>query len=182
MTAPPARPGPALWRSGVADWFGRYPAVERARSRAGEWWADRSPSEQRLLLAFACVAALALLVTAVYRPLSEARAAALADIRTYETLAAQLRTAGPDLARLRTVQGGEPQTVLTTSASGYGLQLANLRRDGPLLRAEIADADFARVVQWLAQMEGTSALRLAEFRATRSARPGLVNVQLAVRG
>lgn len=175
------RPSPALARAGVTDWFGRYPAVERARSRAGEWWARRSPSEQRLLIALGCVLALTILVAGVYRPLAAARAQAAADIRSYSALVQQLRVAGPDLQRLRARQNGDPQAILTGSAPGFGLTLASVRLEGPLVRATVANQDFSRLVQWMAQVETISGLRLADVRVTRAASPGLVNAEIAFR-
>ncbi len=174
-------PTPALQNQGVSDWFDRYPAVERARSRAGEWWAKRSPSEQRLLIALGCVLALAILVAGVYRPLADARAQATADIRTYSALTQQLRTAGSDLARLRARQNGDPQAILTGSAPGYGLTLGAVRVEGALVRATLANQDFSRLTQWMAQVETISGLRLAEVRVTRAATPGLVNAEVAFR-
>lgn len=179
--APPIEPSPALQNQGVTDWFGRHPAVERARTRGSEWWAKRSPSEQRLLIALACVAALAILVAGVYRPLAAARAQAQADIRTYSAVAQQLRVAGPDLPRLRALRNDDPQAILTGTAPGYGITLAAVRLDGPLVRATVANQDFARTVQWMNQVETVSGLRLAEVRVTRAATPGLVNAEVAFR-
>ena len=172
------RPTPALQNLGVANWFGRVPAFERARTRGGEWWAKRSPSEQRLLIALACVAALAILVAGVYRPLAAARARATAGIATYSTLAQQLRIAGPDLARLRALQNGDPQAILTGTAPGFGITLAAVRLDGPQVRATLTGQDFNRAVQWMAQVETVSGLRLSEVRVSRAATPGLVNAEV----
>ncbi|CAA9517454.1 MAG: hypothetical protein AVDCRST_MAG39-2285 [uncultured Sphingomonadaceae bacterium] len=175
------RPSPALWRSGITEWFGRFPVLERPRSAFGRWWGDRSPRERRLLVALAATAAVSLLIAGIYRPLAATRARAAADIRTYEVLAAQLRTAGPELARLRALDRSGSPAAATGSASSYGLQFRQLPSADGVTRLQFDGVEFARLLQWLAQLETTTTSRVVELRIDRRPEPGLVSARVGLR-
>ena len=175
------RPSAALWRSGITEWLGRLPVLERPRSAFGRWWGDRSPRERRLLVALAVTLTVAAVIAGIYRPLSAARARAYADIRTYEVLAAQLRTAGPELARLRAIDRSGSPTLATSSASSYGLAFRQLPPAGGVTRLAFDQVEFTRLVQWLAQLENTTTLRIAELRIARRPESGMVSAQVGLR-
>lgn len=174
-------PSPALWRSGLVGWLGRYPVLEQRRSQFAEWFGNRTPSERALLMALASMLALVLIVFAIYRPLRDARAQAVEDIQTYETLASNLRAAGPDIARLKSMQRGDPPTVLRSTANNYGLVPTQVNAAGAMTEAVFANVDFGRTVQWLAQIEQVSDLRVAEARFDRGTTAGLVNARILLR-
>lgn len=174
------RQAPALWRSGIVGFLGKSPIFEQRRTEFGLWWGKRSPRERRLLLALSLTAALALLVAAVYRPLAATRAQAVADIRTYDVLIAQLRTAGPELGRLRSLNRGDAPALVSSSAAGYGLVVAGLRSNQGVIQLSFENAEFTRIVQWLAQIESTSALRLRAITLRRQPAPGIVNARIAL--
>jgi general secretion pathway protein M len=178
---PPVAPSRALWRMGIVDWLGRFPVLERTRTEFGLWWGNRTPRERRLLMALAGTATLVLIVFVIYRPLADTRAKAAADIHTYEVLAAQLRAAGPELARLRAVNRGGSPEIVTSSASGYGLSIGRMTPEEGLIRVWLQDADFSRLIQWLVQLETTTMLRVSEIRMERRAAPGLVNAQITLK-
>lgn len=176
------RLAPALWRSGFIELVGRYPVFERKRTEWGLWWGKRSPRERRLLLALGGTAALAGIVTGIYQPLAEARASALADIRTYEVLISQLRTAGPELSRLKNLKRGAAPAYVSGSARSYGLTVSGLQGTGGNVTVSLQNAEFVKVVQWLAQVENESTLRLMNIQAVRRQTPGMVDVKLVFRG
>lgn len=178
--APRVSPSPALWRMGIVAWFGKFPVLERRRTEFGLWWGARTPRERRLLIALAGAAALVLLIVGIYRPLSDVRARAVADIRTYEVLAAQLRIAGPDLARLRAIDRAGSQDVLTRTASTFGLAVGRVEAGEGAIRVTLQDADFTKIVQWLVDLETTSTLRVSDIRIDRQATPGMVNAQIGL--
>lgn len=179
--APDVRRSPALWRSGIVDWIGRHPIVERQRTAFGAWWGNRTPRERLMLLALAGTAATALIIAGIYRPLSAARARAAADIATYQVLAAQLRVAGPELARLRAIDRGASATTVASSASGFGLNVTPTDAGGGEVRLLVRDASFIRLVEWLVQAEGTTTFRISEVRIDRAPQPGIVNAQVTLR-
>ncbi len=178
--APRVSPSPALWRVGIVAWLGKFPVLERRRTQFGLWWGARTPRERRLLIALGGTAALVLLIVGIYRPLSDVRSRALADIRTYEVLAAQLRIAGPDLARLRAIDRAASQDAVTRTASTFGVAVARVETGEGVIRVSLQDADFTKMVQWLVQLESTSTLRISDVRIDRQARPGIVNAQIGL--
>ena len=179
--APAVEPSPALWQLGIVGWLGRFPILERRRTEFGLWWGNRTPRERRLLMALAATAVLVLLLFAIYRPLSEARARAVADIHTYEVLAAQLRIAGPELARLRAIDRSASPGTVTSSASSFGLVVSRLEPQENMIRVTLENADFTKVMRWLVQLETTSTLRVSEIRIDRGPQPGIVNAQIGLR-
>lgn len=176
------RLAPALWRSGFIEMMGRYPVFEQRRTQFGLWWGERSPRERRLLLALGGTAALAGIVTGIYQPLAEARASALADIKTYEVLISQLRTAGPELSRLKNLKRGAAPAYVSSSARSYGLTVASLQGSGGGVVVTLQNAEFVKIVQWLAQVESESTLRLSNIQMVRKQVPGMVDARLVFRG
>lgn len=177
---PDVAPSPALWRLGIVNWLGRFPVLERRRTEFGLWWGARTPRERRLLIALSGTAVLVLLIAGIYRPLSDARARAVADIQTYEVLSAQLRIAGPELARLRAIDRSASPTLVTSSASSFGLTLSRVEPGEGGVRVSLQAADFTRLMQWLVQLESTSTLRVSEIRIDRQS-AGLVNARIGLR-
>jgi general secretion pathway protein M len=179
--SPKVAPSPALWRLGIVDWVGRYPVLERRRTEFGLWWGNRTPRERRLLIALASTATLVLLIMAIYKPLADTRSRAMADIHTYEVLAAQLRIAGPELARLRAIDRSASPATVASSASSFGLTLSRIEPQEGFIRVSLQDADFTKVVQWLVQLESTSTLRVSQVRMDRRPTPGFINAQITLK-
>jgi general secretion pathway protein M len=179
--SPAVAPSRALWRLPIVDWIGKYPVLERRRTEFGLWWGNRTPRERRLLIALAGTAALLLVVLAIYKPLADTRARAVADIHTYEVLAAQLRIAGPELARLRAIDRSASPATVTSSASSFGLTVSKLEPQPGFIRVSLQNADFTKVIQWLVQLETSSTLRVSQVRMDRQNVPGIVNAQITLK-
>jgi general secretion pathway protein M len=179
--SPRVAPSPALWRLGIVDWVGKYPVLERRRTEFGLWWGNRTPRERRMLVALASTLALVLMIMAIYKPLADNRARAIADIHTYEVLAAQLRIAGPELARLRAIDRSASPATVTSSASSFGLAISRLEPQEGMIRVSLQEADFAKVIQWLVQLETATTLRVSQVRMDRGRGPGFVNAQITLK-
>jgi general secretion pathway protein M len=179
-SAPEVAPSPALWQLGIVSWLGRFPVLERRRTEFGHWWGGRTPRERRLLMALAGTAALVLIIVGVYQPLRDVRVRAIADIHTYEVLSAQLRTAGPELARLRAIDRSASPGIISSSASAFGLTLARVDPQEGIIRVALEDADFTKIIQWLVQLESTTTLRVSNIRVDRQPTPGIVDAQIAL--
>ena len=177
---PDVSPSRALWRLGIVDWLGRFPVLERRRTEFGLWWGARTPRERRLLLVLGGTALLVLLLAGIYRPLSDIRSRAIADIHTYEVLAAQLRIAGPELARLRSVDRSGSAATVASSAATFGLMVSPIEGEDGSVRVSVQDGDFTKIVQWLAQVESSSTFRLSGLRVERQAAPGLVDAEVVL--
>ena len=179
-SAPEVAPSPALWQLGIVSWLGRFPVLERRRTEFGLWWGARTPRERRLLIALAGTAAILLIIAGIYQPLRDARARAVADIHTYEVLSAQLRIAGPELARLRAIDRTASPGIISSSGSAFGLTLARVEPKDDLVRVTLEDADFTKIIQWLVQLESTTTLRVSNIRVDRQATPGIVDTQITL--
>lgn len=159
----------------------RWPAaIEPVQARALALWTERNPRERLLLAILGTLGAAALLVALVVRPLVEARAKALADARTYEALNVRIRAAGPGLASQPPRRTGDGAAIIGASASEFGISLQGSAPEGEGIRVTIAEAPFDAVMRWLAELEGSSNLRVIEARIDRRPAGGFVGVQLLV--
>lgn len=154
--------------------------VAAGGARALTLWNKREPRERLLLAILAALAAAALLTIAMVRPLLAARAAALADIRTYDTLNARIRAAGPRLASGSPRRAGEATTIISASASEFGVPLQGSEPEGEAIRVTVAEAPFDSVIRWLAEIEGSSDLRVIEARFERRPTAGFIGARLLV--
>lgn len=156
-------------------------ALAQAWDRGMLWWSDRSRREQMLLGVLAAIALLALLLVAVVKPLEAARARATAEIRTYDMLAMRLRAAGPGLSGA--TRHGQPASVVAASAGATGVSVQRVEPEGGKLTVVLADAPFDAVLRFVADLERTSALRVAEARIEQSnSGPGLVTARFVMAG
>jgi general secretion pathway protein M len=160
----------------------RLAVLEPHRTRLLSWWRVRSSREQILLGALGGLALLALLLIAVVRPLQAARSAALADIRTYQSLAARLRAAGPPSpgAARPPVVAGDPAQVIATTAAAQTLVPREVAAESGGFRVTLADAPYDAVLRWLATIEASSPLRVASLSITRGQAPGLVAARVVL--
>ncbi len=68
----------------------------------------------------------------MWHPLLVARQAALTDIARDDRIAAQLRVAGPDVARIAAARSGTLSSVVTDRAAKAGLTIARIEPQGPM--------------------------------------------------
>jgi general secretion pathway protein M len=156
-----------------------FPTFAPAWGKAAGWWQARSGREQWLLGVAGVLLAGWLLAVTVILPIQRARAAALADIRTYEALTARLHEAGP-LGASPPQASGPPQAILSSSAAPFGI-LPVVNSDAAGLRVIIAEAPYDAVMRWIAAVEQTSSLRVTKLRLTRRPASGFVSAELVVR-
>jgi general secretion pathway protein M len=152
----------------------RMPALDAALIRFDAWWSALSRRERVLLGVLAALLAAVVLVYGVIKPIQSARAAALQDIRTYETLNARIRAAGTLTPAQTTRRQGTPAEIVTGSATGFGLVATPEPLAGGV-RATIADATYESVLSWLADLSTTSTLRVRRVAIQRRPTAGRVS-------
>lgn len=157
-----------------------FPAIAPLRSGLARWLDARSPRERGLLLALAGIAAVALFVTLVWRPIDASRSAALADIERYDRLAARLRVAGPDVARQAAARAGSPSTLVTESAAKAGLTIQRIEPQGSNIGVTLDAAGFDVLVGWLAGIERDAGLKVRDIKLDRRPDPGVVTAQITL--
>lgn len=158
-----------------------FPTFEPAWAKTVIWWQARSGREQWVLGLLAGLLAIWLLAVSVVLPIQRARAAALADIRTYETLTARLHSAGTIGATApQTQASGPPNVILSNTASQFGI-LPVINSDPAGLRVTVANAPYDAVMRWIATVEQTSSIRVTRIKLVRQPASGFVSADLMVR-
>ena len=153
------------------------PALDAALTRFRDWWNGLSGRERILFGAMAALLAGVILVYGVIKPLQSARAEALSDIRTYETLTARIRAAGTLGAPATPRRQGSPADVVTSSATSFGLVATPAAiPDG--VRATIADGTYESLMAWLADLGTTSDLRVRRLLIQRRPTAGRVSASV----
>lgn len=154
----------------------RSPALDAWGARIASWWSGLSTRERWLVGTLGAILAALVLVFGIVKPLQAARAAALADIRTYETLTARVRAAGvltPRGARPQ-VREGAPADAAQAAARDAGIT-ATITPGGAGLTAQVAEAPYEAVVGWIADVERTTPLRTRRVELRKGGAAGRVN-------
>jgi len=156
----------------------RTPALESAIARFDGWWNARSQRERVMLSVLAVLFGALILVFGVIGPLQNARAKALADIRTYETINARLRAVGPlGGPRPAPARTGPPAQVLSVSAAGFSLSPRVEQIPGGV-RAVLTDVPYDSLIGWLGDLGATARLRVRRVSLQRGSAAGRVNATI----
>lgn len=156
------------------------PAIAPLRSGMARRLDARSPRERWLFAALALVAVAALYATLVWRPIAAAHAAALDDIARYDRIAARLRVAGPDVARMAAARSGTPSTTITESAAKAGLTIQRIEPQGANIGVTLDAAGFDALVGWLAALERDAGMHVVDLKLERRPDPGIVSAQVTL--
>ncbi|MCD2325092.1 type II secretion system protein M [Sphingomonas sp. IC-56] len=150
------------------------PTLDAALIRLDNWWGGLSRRERVLLSILGLLLAGVVLIYGVVKPLQSARAEAVADIRTYETLSARIRAAGTLTTTRTQRRQGPPAQVVSASASGFGLAVGPQVVPGGV-RVIVADASYDSLMAWLADLSATSDLRVRGLSIQRRPAAGRVS-------
>ena len=154
----------------------RISVIEPMFARIGAWWEGLSNRERWMVGGLGLFLAALILIYGVVKPLQAARADALQQIRTYETLNARIRAAGSLSATPPpAMQSGPASDILTASAQRFGIDAA-ISETEQGIRVEIAQAKYDNVLAWIADLASTSGLNLTRLDMKRGAAPGQVSV------
>jgi general secretion pathway protein M len=151
-------------------------------ARLTAWWAGLTRRERIMVGGLGIVLAALVLIFGVVKPLQAARAQALADIRTYDTLKARIRAVGA----LSTTPGPAPRTgapadVVTAAANSFNLTVQTQPVSGGV-RATIAEGGYDAVMNWLADLARTSNLSVTRVDIRKRPAPGMVSATVEFRG
>lgn len=142
--------------------------------RALGWWSERSLREQVLLGTLSAIGVLGLLLI-VISPIREARRDALTDIRDANLIESRLRSGGESLVRAGKFRRGTPSAIVTNSVAAAQLQVRQLDDQGDAVRVVLEDAPFDAVITWVADVEGSSNLRVRSADIARQGATGFVS-------
>jgi general secretion pathway protein M len=150
------------------------------RAAAAVWWRDRAPAERWLLGALVAVAAAAVLARAVWQPLIALRQAAQAEIARDDRIAAELRVAGPEVARIAAARRGSLPALVTDRAARAGLTIARLEPQGTNVAVSLDGVGFDPLVEWLAALDHDAGVVVVDLKVDRRSDPGLVAAQVTL--
>ena len=151
---------------------------------ATSFWRDRTPRERSTIGAIAAVAALALLVAFAWLPLERTRARLQKQLPDLRASLASLERQADEARRLRALPPvaatrNEPLVSILTAGGGRPLPGAQLTvLDGKTLAVQASDVAFGTLVEWLAAMQSSQGLRVAEARLEALPAAGRVRGEL----
>lgn len=157
----------------------RSPTLDAWGAKLGQWWSGLSSRERWLVGSLGVILGALALVFGIVKPLQAARAEALADIRTYETLTARVRAAGvltPQATRPQ-MRAGTPIEAARSAAGDAGIT-ANVTPGGAGATAQIAEAPYEAVVGWIADVERTTPLRARRVELRKDGAAGRVSASV----
>lgn len=157
----------------------RSPTLDAWGAKIAGWWAGLSSRERWLVGTLGGIVGGLALIFLVVQPLQAARADALADIRTYETLTAKVRAAGvlnPQGAKPQ-LREGAPGDAAQAAASEAGI-VATIAPSGAGLTAQVADAPYEAVLGWIANVERTTPLRARKVELRKGGAVGRVSASV----
>lgn len=150
----------------------------------GTWLTGRSPRERALTGLAATVLLSAAYAMGVWRPLTEARSAALDRLSRTEALIDTMKNDG---TRLRALAAAAPAvaampaaTAITQEAAARQIAIQRLERDGNHLRVTVDNVDFATLITWLSRLEAAHGLRLTALDVDRRPDPGVVAARITL--
>lgn len=157
----------------------RSPTLDAWGAKIAAWWSGLSTRERWMVGSLGAILGALFLVFAVVQPLQAARADALADIRTYETLTARVRAAGTLVPRGSQPQqrSGSPAEAAQAAAGEAGIA-ANIAPGGAGLTAQVAEAPYEAVVGWIANVERTTPLRARRVELRKGGAAGRVSASV----
>ncbi len=155
----------------------------RLQTGLRDWLAQRTARERVLLGAAVALAAVWLVVFAVWQPLLAQRAALADRIARHDRGLAALAAQGPSDAAASATPAATARPVpelLTAAAATFQLVIRRLEAEGAGARVVLEEAAFAQVILWLEALERDHGLRVADIEMTRRPAPGMVGVTLSV--
>lgn len=155
-------------------------ARARFADRIASWWNARGARERAMVGGLGAVLLVAALVTLVIRPLQAARAAALADIRAYDMLAARLRATAPGAALPATRRTGDLAAIVAASAARFAVPVRGVVPQGAGVRVQALGVAYGGLVRWLADLRETGGVRVAYLQLGRAAAPGEVDATMVL--
>lgn len=154
-------------------------------ARVRDWWSGLSQREKWLVGGMLALLALAILIYGIVQPLQSARAAALADIRTYETLNARIRAAGrlgpQSAAAAVQPRTGTPANIVAGAAQAFNLAVQTEPMAGGV-RVTVAEGGYEQVMNWLADIARSSTLAVTRVELQKRPTSGMVSAVVEFRG
>ncbi len=155
-------------------------------SSVGDWYAEKSPTDRKVIVAIVLFCAASLVYLAMWKPLLEyrdgqalryERAQSLVDWISLNNSALQVSAQ----SKGRTTQQKSLIPMVTAGANLRQLKLSRLQpeQDGSV-SISLQSQSFDQVLRWMEDLETSNGLLIDRISVDRTENVGLVNVQLRV--
>lgn len=164
----------------VTDKLRAHPLWQSLQQR----WSQFAPREQRLLTALAAVLAVALLYFVIWQPSQQARLNAEQRLQSQQQ---QLQWVTQNLARYQALKSAQQTSSnqsagsltqrLNQAAEANDISLARIQPQGQGVVISVDEANFDRVLAFVAQLEQQYQLQISTLDVARLDTPGQVRVR-----
>lgn len=154
------------------------------------WWAGLSLRERVILAGGGALLLLVVLWLLVWEPVTERRAATIADIQHYSAELAWMEQVAGQVKRRakqtgtgqKTTAGGSVLTLLEVSASAAGLRksIERIQPEGTGARLWLEETAADALLAWLGELEQRHGLQVTQLAVDAGASPGMVSARVKV--
>ncbi|MEN8719595.1 MAG: type II secretion system protein M [Oceanococcaceae bacterium] len=153
-----------------------------------DWWAQREPREQLILLGAAVVLTVLLFFIMIWEPLYKGLHQQRAEIREQQQLAEWLLEIRPQVqaaggARTPANDGRSMLAVVDTASRAAGLapQVKRIQPEGDTtVRVWIDDAPLQQVLRWIQTLHDQQGIRTTNLNMDRGKKPGTATARLTL--
>ncbi len=146
-----------------------------------EWWQQRNPREQKLVLAMGLFFSVLFLYTLIWQPLSENLVKAEKKLRKQQELLTWVsentqyfvQNKGNKNARTK----GSLSSVVTRTAGMNNISIARMQPQGNDIQLWIDEVSFRQLLQWLEQLSSQENLHVKAIDLTHAEQLGTVRVR-----
>jgi general secretion pathway protein M len=156
-------------------------------SAAGRWYAEREPSEQRVVVVVMAAVAVTVLWLGVWKPISDWRTL---EHNRYQNAQSLLDWVQANEGRAREVARGGGKDggnrsllpLVTRSADAQGIRINRLQPESNAVVSVVIQAQpFNEVLSWLHQLQANNGISVQRVSIDAEGTSGLINAQIRLR-
>jgi len=155
------------------------------KQSATAFWSERNRREQNLLAAAIAVIGFGLLYVLLLDPALSGRAALEKQLPGLRQQAAEVQALAKEAApaAAKTTAAPSPMTreSIEAALARSGLKAQSVTVSGDLAKVQFSGVPFSGVAQWLADMQKTAAIAVADAAIEAQPQPDIVNATLSLR-
>ncbi|QUN06051.1 type II secretion system protein M [Shewanella yunxiaonensis] len=148
-----------------------------------KWWESLAQRERQMVLVMAGIIAISILYWGIWTPISNAETQAQAQLNAQQQTLTFVQESAAKIAILKTGGGSRPaltgslSTVVTQSASAYGLSITRMQPQGKQIQIWMDDVPFDALLSYLGDLVQKQGLSLDNLDVTVGEQPGMVKVR-----
>ena len=147
-----------------------------------KWWASLAQREQRLVTIMAGIVLIAIFYWGLWTPLSNAETQAQVQLNAQQQTILFVKQSAAKIAALkkagsRPAQTSSLSTLVTQSASAYGLAITRMQPQGKQIQLWMDDVPFDALLSYLGELVQKQGLSLDSLDVAEGEKPGMVKVR-----